>query len=63
MRLTEFISYINDEMPTGYISYHLDMTDVRQDKEVKAIKKIIKKSKKLLNKGRKDGTEDIDIFG
>ena len=66
MRMTELICYVNDEMPSGYISYHLDMSSIRADKEVKALKKAIKKRKKdeekLANKGKKDGTEDIDIF-
>jgi hypothetical protein len=65
--MTELIAYVNDEMPTGHIAYHLEMPVVRQNKDIKALKKAIKKRKKeeekLANKGRKDGTEDIDIFG
>lgn len=67
MRMTELISLVNDEIPLGYISYHLDLAGVRQNKEVRALKKEIKKRKKeenkSENKGRRDGTEDIDIFG
>jgi len=67
MRLTEFFSYVNEEMPSGYIAYHLDMPRVRADKEIKALKKAIKKRKKddakLDNQGKKDGTEDVDLFG
>lgn len=65
--MTELIAYVNDEMPTGYQSYHNNMADLRANKEVKALKKAIKKRKKeeakLDNQGKKDGTEDIDIFG
>ena len=67
MRITEFISYVNDEIPKGYVPYHLDISLIRNVKEVKAFKKAIKKykkdEKKLDNQGKKDGTEDIDIFG
>ena len=66
MRMTELICYVNDEIPLGYQSYHNDMTVLRANKEVKALKKAIKKRKKdeekLASKGRKDGTEDIDLF-
>jgi len=67
MRMTELFAYLNNNMPKGYKSYHLDMSSVRVNKKVKAFRKEIKKQKKeeakLENKGRKDGTEDIDIFG
>jgi hypothetical protein len=65
--MTELLSYVNADMPLGYQSYHLDMSCIRADTEVKALKKAIKKRKKdenkLANQGKKDGTEDIDIFG
>ena len=65
--MTEFFAHLNDEMPKGYIPYHLDISTVKHYKEVKALKKAIKKRKKeeakSENKGRRDGTEDIDIFG
>ena len=67
MRMTEFFSYVNDDMPTGYLAYHLDMTVVKHNKEVKALKKAIRKRRKdeekFETKGKKDGTEDVDIFG
>ena len=66
MRLTEFLCYVNDELPSSYQAYHLYMPEVTADKKVKAFKKAIRKQKKeeakLANKGRRDGTEDIDIF-
>lgn len=66
MRMTEFFSHVNSEIPLGYVPYHLDLTAVRQDKKVRALKKAItkrrKEESKLENKGRRDGTEDIDIF-
>jgi len=65
--MTEFISYVNGEMGKSYIPYHLDFTFIRQDKEVKALKKSIKKLKeeevKKTKRGKKDGTDDVDIFG
>lgn len=67
MRMTEALSYINGEMQTGYQSYHLAMSSVRVDVDVKALKKAIKKRKKeeqkTANQGNKNGTESIDIFG
>lgn len=64
--MTELMAVVNDEIPKGYISYHLNLTDVRANPEVKALKKAIKKRKKEENKrdnqGNKNGTENIDIF-
>jgi len=67
MRLTEALAYVNDEVPSGYISYHLDMPSIRANKDVKSLKKAIKKrnkeESKLENQGKKNGTEDVDLFG
>lgn len=67
MRMTEFFAYVNEEMPKGYVPYHLDISTIKHNKEVKAFKRAIKKQKKeeekTANQGRRDGTEDIDIFG
>jgi len=60
MRMTEFFSYVNDEMSINYIPYHLDITTIKNNKEVKALKKAIKKRKKDI---LKSSIEDIDIFG
>lgn len=57
MRLTEFFAYINDEIPKGYVPYHLDLSTIKNDKEVKKLKREIKKQKK------NSEYEDVDIFG
>lgn len=65
--MTELISYVNDEITKGYVYYHIDITNEKHHPDVKALKKAIRKRRKeeekLENKGRKDGTEDVDIFG
>ena len=63
MRLTEFFSYINETIPSGYQFYHLDISSVKANKKVKAFKKEIKKHKKEEMECRKNGTEITDIFG
>ena len=67
MRLTEFIAYVSDDMPSNYVSYHLNMSSIRANKDVQNLKRAIKKQKteekKMLLKGNKNGTESVDIFG
>ena len=59
MRMTEFLAYINEDIPDGYTFSHLDLTALKKNKKIKALKRDIKKMKK---DSQKRETDDIDLF-